>query len=86
MLFLYRKKARCAFSHFTCDNPDRNPCAPTLCTPGVFNYTGTGPKKYVVCGTGGACSGEKCPRRLVWNQGREACVKQVADGGPGVQG
>ena len=83
--FFYRKKARCAFPNFDCGNPHRNPCAPTLCIPGVWHYTGAGPKKFVTCGLlDGVCLEGTCPKRLVWNQGRQACVRQVADGGPGV--
>ena len=71
-MFTFRQEARCSFATFDCE--DQNPCAPTLCTDGVENYPGSSPRKYINC-TGG-CSIEQCPRRKVWDQEEQRCVKK----------
>ena len=70
--FLFSLEARCAFPTFNC--ADRNPCESTLCEQDVNNYPGPGPKTYVSCE--GGCSEEKCPRRQVWDQDAQRCVRK----------
>ena len=74
LLFTFRpEETRCSFATFDCE--DKNPCAPTLCTDSVENYPGPSGRKYVNC-TGG-CSAEQCPRRKVWDQEGQRCVKKT---------
>ena len=74
-LITYRNILRCAASKYNCTN--RNPCSPTLCEAGVFNYPGTKAKKYVHCNGSGGCAVLKCPRRQIWNQGTQSCQPKV---------
>ena len=67
-----RLEARCAYGKFDC--ADRNPCTPTLCEAGVENYPGSSPRRYVNCTEG--CTESLCPRRQVWDQEKQRCVKK----------
>ena len=70
--YVFSLEARCAFPTFDCD--DHNPCQPTLCEQGVDNYPGPSPRRYVSCE--GGCSEEQCPRRQVWDQDAQRCVRK----------
>ena len=68
----YRLEARCSYGKFDCE--DRNPCTPSLCEAGVQNYPGPSPRRYVTCAEG--CAKVLCPRRQVWNQDKQRCVRR----------
>ena len=70
--YVFSLEARCAFGAFDCD--DHNPCQPTLCEQGIDNYPGPSPRRYVSCE--GGCSEEQCPRRQVWDQDAQRCVRK----------
>ena len=71
-LISFRMEARCAFGKFDCES--RNPCSPTLCESGIEKYPGPSPRWYVSCTDG--CSSEQCPRRQVWDQEKQRCVRK----------